>query len=182
MDQNHNEQPKMGNYVRFFMMIGTSMVAMFLLMYVHSYQLLDHAWYSETRLFMTLIMGAAMMIIMLSYMLGMYQSSTVNVAIFIGAGLLLVLSVWLVRSQVTVRGIDYMEGMIPHHSIAILTSERAQIEDPRVRELADEIIRAQRREIKEMEWLIEDIKTNGVAQTQEEADARPVPEFSGTPE
>ena len=75
-----------------------------------------------------------------------------------------------------------MEGMIPHHSIAILTSERAQIEDPRVRELADEIIEAQRKEIKEMEWLIEDIKANGVAQTQAEAEARPVPEFSGTPE
>lgn len=79
-------------------------------------------------------------------------------------------------------GVDYMEGMIPHHSIAILTSERAGIEDPRVRKLADEIIEAQRREIKKMEWLIEDIKANGVAETEEEANARPVPEFSGTPE
>jgi hypothetical protein len=95
---------------------------------------------------------------------------------------MIVLAVWLVRSQVTVDGVDYMEGMIPHHSIAILTSERAGIEDLRVRELADEIIEAQRREIKEMEWLIEDIKTNGMAQTQEEADTRPVPDFSGTPE
>ena len=75
-----------------------------------------------------------------------------------------------------------MEGMIPHHSIAILTSERAGIEDLRVRQLADEIIEAQRKEIMEMEWLIEDIRTNGVAETQEEADARPVPEFSGTSE
>lgn len=72
-----------------------------------------------------------------------------------------------------------MEGMIPHHSIAILTSERAQIEDRRVRELADEIIKAQRREIKEMAWLIEDIKANGVAETQAEADSRPVPDFEG---
>jgi uncharacterized protein (DUF305 family) len=75
-----------------------------------------------------------------------------------------------------------MEGMIPHHSIAILTSERAQIEDPRVRELADEIIDAQRREIKEMEWLIRDIEANGIAQTEAEANARPVPDFSATPE
>lgn len=79
-------------------------------------------------------------------------------------------------------GVDYMEGMIPHHSIAILTSERARIEDPRVRELADGIIEAQRREIKEMEWLIEDIRANGVATSQEEADARPIPDFAGTPE
>jgi catabolite regulation protein CreA len=86
----------------------------------------------------------------------------------------LLLSVWLVRSQETVSGVDYMEAMIPHHSIAILTSERAGIEDPRVQELAGEIIEAQRREIKEMEWLIEDIRTNGVAETEEAANARPV--------
>jgi FlaA1/EpsC-like NDP-sugar epimerase len=179
MEQNHSKQ---GNYSRFFAMIGTSMVVMFFLMYLNSYQIFDHAWFSETRLFMTLIMGAAMMFIMLAFMLGMYKNSKVNVAIFTGSVLLLLLAVWLVRSQTTVTGVDYMEGMIPHHSIAILTSERAGIEDLRVRELADEIIEAQRKEIKEMEWLIDDIRTNGVAETQEEADARPVPEFSGTPE
>jgi uncharacterized protein (DUF305 family) len=163
-------------------MIGTSMIVMFFLMYVNSYQIVEHARFSETRLFMTMIMGAAMTIIMLAYMRGMYKNDKVNAAIFIGGGLLLLLSIWLVRSQTTVTGVDYMEGMIPHHSIAILTSERAGIIDPRVRELADKIIESQRREIKEMEWLIEDIKTNGLAQTQEEAEARPVPEFAGTPE
>ena len=179
MEQNHNQQ---SSYLRFFAMIGTSMVIMYILMYVNSYQILDHAWFSETRLFMTTIMGGSMMAVMLSFMLGMYKNKKANVAIFLGAALMLLLSVWLVRSQITVDGVDYMEGMIPHHSIAILTSERAGIEDVRVRELADEIIEAQRKEIKEMEWLIEDIKANGVAETQEEADARPVPDFSGTPE
>jgi hypothetical protein len=179
MEQNHNKQ---GNYPKFFAMIGTSMVIMYFLMYLNSYQILDHAWFSETRLFMTTIMGGAMMAIMLFFMLGMYKNSRINTVIFMGSALMIVLAVWLVRSQVTVDRVDYMEGMIPHHSIAILTSERAGIEDLRVRELADEIIEAQRREIKEMEWLIEDIKTNGMAQTQEEADTRPVPDFSGTPE
>ena len=70
-----------------------------------------------------------------------------------------------------------MRAMIPHHSIAILTSERAEIEDIRVRELADEIIKAQRREIKEMDWLIKDIAEKGVAATEAEANARPVPDF-----
>lgn len=177
-----NNQGTHASYKRFFAMIGTAMVAMFLLTYLNSYQLVDHAWFSETRLFMTLVMGAAMIVIMLAFMLGMYQNSKVNMAIFLGAGLLFLSAVWLVRSQATVSGVDYMEGMIPHHSIAILTSERAQIEDPRVRQLADEIIEAQRREINEMEWLIADIRENGAATTQEEADARPVPSFSGTPE
>ncbi len=180
--QGEKKQDGHGSYGKFFAMIGTSMVAMFFLMYLHSYQILDHAWFSETRLFMTLIMGAAMMAIMLAFMLGMYPSKKANLAIFAGAGLLLLLAVWLVRSQVTVSGVDYMEGMIPHHSIAILTSERAQIDDPRVRKLADEIIEAQRKEIKEMEWLIADIRANGEATSQAEADARPVPDFSGSPE
>ena len=179
MEQNNSKQ---GNYLTFFMMIGTSMVAMFFLMYVNSYQIFDHAWFSETRLFMTMIMGAVMMVVMLFFMRGMYTNSRANAAIYIGAVLMLLLAVWLVRSQATVTGVDYMEGMIPHHSIAILTSERARIEDPRVRELADEIIQAQRREILEMEWLIGDINANGVARTEEEADARPVPEFTATPE
>ncbi|MCA9945778.1 MAG: DUF305 domain-containing protein [Anaerolineales bacterium] len=177
----HKESNRV-SYLRFFAMIGTSMVIMYILMYVNSYQILDHAWFSETRLFMTLIMGGAMMAIMLFFMLGMYKNSRANAAIFVGAAVILALSVWLVRSQITVDGVDYMEGMIPHHSIAILTSERAGIEDIRVRELADEIIEAQRREIKEMEWLIEDIQTNGEAETEAEANARPVPDFSGTSE
>lgn len=168
-----------GNYMKFFAMIVVSMILMYFLTYLNSYQILEHAWFSETRLFMTLIMGAGMIVVMLSFMRSMYQDRRVNLGIVIGAGLLLISAIWLVRSQITVRGVDYMEAMIPHHSIAILTSERAQIKDLRVRELADEIIRAQRREIKEMEWLIEDIKTNGVATTQQEVDARPVPAFSG---
>ncbi|MFP8489204.1 DUF305 domain-containing protein [Gracilimonas sp. Q87] len=175
-----NEKNMSGSYLRFFAMIGTAMVAMFILMYAHSYQIFNHAWFSETRLFMTLIMGGSMMIIMLAFMLKMYKDSKMNAGIFIGGFLILILGIWLVRSQVTVDGVDYMEGMIPHHSIAILTSERSGIEDPRVRELADEIIMAQRREIKEMEWLIKDIRENGIAKTQSEAEARAVPKFSGS--
>jgi FlaA1/EpsC-like NDP-sugar epimerase len=179
MEQNHNKQ---GNYLRFFAMIGTSMVIMYFLMYLNSYQIVDHARFSETRLFMTTMMGGAMMAVMLSFMMGMYKNRRANAAIFVGAGLMILLAVWLVRSQVTVTDVDYMEGMIPHHSIAILTSERAGIEDLRVRELADAILEAQRREINEMEWLIEDIRANGLAETEEEANARPVPVFSAAPE
>ncbi len=163
-------------------MIVTSMIVMFILMYLHSYKLIEHAWFSETRLFMTLIMGGGMAIVMLLFMLGMYKYKTMNVVVLAIGVVLIGGGVALVRSQITVSDTDYMEGMIPHHSIAILTSERAQIEDPRVRELADGIIQAQRREIKEMEWLIRDIRQNGVARSQEEAESRAVPSFEPTPE
>ena len=179
MKNNNNSS---ANYLNFFAMIVTAMVAMFFLMYTNSYQILDHAWFSEERLFMTLVMGGSMMIIMLAFMLQMYKSSKMNMAIFIGGALLLIGSIWLSRSQATIDDVDYMEGMIPHHSIAILTSERAGIDDPRVLELAKEIIDAQRREIKEMEWLINDIRENGIAETEEEAMARPVPKFTPSPE
>lgn len=153
------------------------MIGMFFLMYTHSYQIIDHFWFSETRLFMTIIMGGSMIIIMLAYMLKMYKSRNTNIAIF-GLGAIMVIgAIWLVRTQVTVTDTDYMEGMIPHHSIAILTSERAKIKDIRVRKLADEIIEAQRREIMEMEWLIKDIKEYGIVETEAEKTNRPVPKF-----
>lgn len=172
-----NNTKKPNNYLKFFAMIGTSMVAMFFLMYTHSYQIIDHFWYSETRFFMTLIMGGSMVIIMLLYMLQMYKDRNKNILILSLGVLLIAGGIWLVRSQVTVSCVDYMEGMIPHHSIAILTSERAQIKDVRVREIADEIIKAQRREIMEMQWLINDIKKNGIVETEEEKEKRPLPKF-----
>lgn len=166
-------------YGKFFAMIATSMMAMFLLMYTHSYQIIDHFWFSETRLFMTIIMGGAMIIIMLLYMLHMYKNKKLNMVIFGLGALMIIGAIWLVRSQVTVTDTDYMEGMIPHHSIAILTSDRAKIKDIRVQKLAEKIIKAQRKEIMEMEWLIKDIKENGTIETEEEKENRPVPKFEG---
>lgn len=155
------------SYWRFAAMIVTSTLVMFGLMYIHTY-IWDHVYFSETRAWMALLMGAVMAIIMLGSMLNMYKSRSVNLAIFAGAALTFALSTWLVRSQVTVSGADYLQAMIPHHSIAILTSERAGIEDPRVRKLADEIIAAQRKEIAEMKYLIQTL-----ARGDRQAAARP---------
>lgn len=167
-------------YGTFAAMIGTSMVAMFVLMYLNSFEF-SHVRWSEMRFYMTFIMGAAMAVIMLSFMRGMYDSSKINLAIYVGSLVVFAIALFLVRSQTTVQDVSYMRAMIPHHSIAILTSERAEIDDVRVSELADAIIEAQRREIKEMNWLIEDINQNGEVTTEAEADERPVPDFEATP-
>lgn len=150
----------MGSYARFGAMIATSTVVMFGLMYLNTYAL-DHVFWSETRAWMALLMGASMAIVMLAYMLGMYSNRRANVAIFAGAAVAFTAALWLVRSQATVTGTEYMRAMIPHHSIAVMTSERAQIVDPRVRKLADEIIAAQRREIAEMKYLVHAIDRDG---------------------
>jgi hypothetical protein len=138
------------SYTRFFAMIVVSTIVMFLLMYLNTYAL-EHVQFSETRVYMALLMGAAMAIIMLSFMFGMYKSYRLNAAILVVAVLVFGASLWLVRSQQTIGDVAYMRAMIPHHSIAIMTSERAHIKDPEVRRLADGIIDAQVREIVEME-------------------------------
>ena len=168
-------------YVIFTAMITTSTVTMFLLTYTNAFTW-SHMTFSEERVYMAILMGSAMAIIMLGFMWGMmYKNLKVNVAIIAGALVVGSTALWLSRSQTFVQDEAYMRGMIPHHSIAILTSERSQISDVRVRKLADEIIKAQRIEIDEMKWLIEDIEKNGEATTQEEAQQRPVPEFEASP-
>ena len=119
---------------------------------------MDHVFFSETRAYMALVMGATMAVVMLSFMWGMYKDRRVNRGIIDGGVIVFAAALWLVRSRATVDDVSYMGAMIPHHSIAILTSERARITDPRVRKLADEIIEAQRREIDEMKALIADIE------------------------
>ncbi len=156
-----SEHRGMSMYVRFMAMIGTSTVVMFVLMYLNTYSI-DHVFWSETRFWMAFVMGAAMMVVMLSFMLGMYKNPKKNLIIYAVAAVVFALALWLVRSQTTVTDTEYMQAMIPHHSIAIMTSERAHIRDPRVRKLAHDIILAQRREIAQMKYLIEDIEQNGV--------------------
>ncbi len=149
-------------------MIATSMVVMFILMYLNTY-LWTHVFWSETRAYMAILMGATMAIIMLGFMLSMYSSKTINAAIFAGAVLAFAASLWLVRSQTTVGDTSFMRAMIPHHSIAIMTSSRANIEDARVRKLADEIIYAQDKEIAQMRYLINEIEVSGVVSAPQEA-------------
>ncbi|CAN5907243.1 DUF305 domain-containing protein [soil metagenome] len=146
------------SYKRFAAMIITSTVVMFGLMYLNTYAL-SHVYFSETRAYMALLMGATMALIMLGFMLGMYKNRRTNTVIFVGSVAVFAVSLWLVRSQETVGDVAWMEARIPHHSIAILTSERAKISYPRVRELADEIIKTQREEIAEMKMLIRDLET-----------------------
>lgn len=147
----------MKQYLKFAGMIITSTIIMFLFKYLSTYSL-DHVFFSESRLYMALLMGSTMTIIMLGFMYRMLKNRKVNIGIAVVSVLVFSLSLFLFRSQTLVDDTDYMEAMIPHHSIAILTSERAEISDPRVRELADEIIKAQRKEIDEMKKLIEDLE------------------------
>lgn len=148
-------------YARFAGMIATSTVVMFGLMYLNTYAV-SHIEFSQTRMWMALVMGAVMALIMIGFMWGMYKNTRANVGIIVGAILVFGGALWLVRSQETVDDVAWMKAMIPHHSIAIMTSERAHIRDPRVRLIADRIIDAQVREIAEMKREIARLEANPV--------------------
>lgn len=146
----------MNKYLKFLVMILTSTFIMYWLMYLNLYEA-SHVEFSQTRLFMALIMGSVMAVVMLLFMWKMYEDKRKNALILGISAIIFSLSLFLVRSQATVDQVSWMKAMIPHHSIAILTSERADIEDERVKELAQEIIEAQEREIEEMQKLIEEL-------------------------
>ncbi len=155
-DSAPNAHQMKGSYGRFWAMIGTSTAIMFGLMYSLVSQW-DHVWFADTRFLMALYMGAMMAAVMLAFMLGMYRNMKMNTMIFAGAAVVFVVTLYLARSQAMIGDVAYMKAMIPHHSIAILTSSHAHITDPRVRKLADGIIEAQKREIGEMEALIREL-------------------------
>jgi len=188
--EQHEHEGGGGNYWRFMAMVSTSTVIMFFLMYANTFDA-DHLFWSETRFWMMFVMGAMMMIVMLLFMWGMYKDRTKNFIILGVGAIVFALALWLVRSQTTVDDEEYMAAMIPHHSIAIMTSERASIKDPRVRKLAHDIILAQRREIAQMKYLITDIEENGVRTEErlpegielpDSSTAQPTPASVGTPD
>jgi hypothetical protein len=160
MQPEHQHQQVIA-YFRFGAMVLAATVIMFGLMYLNTYAL-DHVTFSQTRVWMAIVMGATMAVVMLGFMWSMYKNPRINLAIVGGSVVVFAIALWLVRSQETVFDVAYMEAMIPHHSIAIMTSERAHIRDPRVRKLADGIIEAQVREIAEMKQLIAELKANPV--------------------
>lgn len=145
------------HYRKFIMMVLASTALMFVLMYANVYEV-GHVFFSQTRFWMALVMGGAMAALMLGFMWSMYPSRQAKLSILASSLLVFAVSLWLVRGQSTVGDVSYMRAMIPHHSIAILTSRRAHIKDPRVRKLADGIIEAQLREIAEMKALIADLE------------------------
>ncbi|MBP1841316.1 DUF305 domain-containing protein [Formosa algae] len=141
-------------YKTFFIMLGCSFVAMYITMYLNTYAI-DHVYFSLTRFYMSCLGISAMAVIMLAFMLKMYKNKKMNRAIVAGSLVLFITALSLVRAQKPIVGdLLWLKAMIPHHSIAILTSERADIKDPEVKQLAEDIIEAQKKEIEEMKGMI----------------------------
>lgn len=141
------------HYLKFALMMLSSFVFMYAAMFFNVDQF-DHIYLSHTRTYMALYMVGPMALIMLAFMAPMYKDKTKNAVIVVLAVLVTSLSYYFLRDQTTVKDIQYMKAMIPHHSSAILVSQQATLEDPETRKLAKEIIEAQKREIAEMKKII----------------------------
>ena len=154
----------MKNYIRFGLMIATSTVIMYFLMHFNIFDI-SHFTFSQMRIYMSIMMGSVMAIIMLLFMWKMYKNKKANYIILSVSVITFGISLGLIRSQATVGDTSWMRAMIPHHSTAIMTSDRANLTDPRVKKLSEEIIQSQKEEIAEMKNLIEDIEENGEEQS-----------------
>ncbi|SHG23517.1 protein of unknown function [Flavobacterium segetis] len=158
--ENLEKHKKHNTYSKFVSMLGLSFLAMYVTMYLNTYAI-DHVYFSLTRFYMTCLGIATMAVIMLLVMLRMYTNKKKNIAIVVGSFILFSSALFLVRTQSPIVGdVLWMKAMIPHHSIAILTSERADIKDPEVRKLADDIIKAQKKEIEEMKMMIKRLEND----------------------
>ncbi|MEO6150311.1 MAG: DUF305 domain-containing protein [Mucilaginibacter sp.] len=136
-----------------------SLVISFFVMYAVMFLNVDessHIYLSINRLYMSLLMVSPMAIIMVIVMRGMYPNKMVNGAIMATGLIVFVVSFICLRTQAFISDRQYMKGMIPHHSSAIMTSKHAAIKDPEVRMLADSIIKSQEEEIQRMKAALED--------------------------
>ena len=153
-NQHSNKENGMSNYTKFYLMLGCSFIAMYITMYLNTYEF-DHVYFSLTRFYMVCLGISTMALIMWFFMRNMYKNKKKNIVILIGSVVLFLGALGLVREQKsTVDDVLWMKAMIPHDPIAILTSERADIQDPEVKKLADDIIKAQKKEIEEMKKMI----------------------------
>lgn len=151
---------------RFASMITLSTIIMFFLMYQLIYST-GHATFSLNRLIASLVMGCVMTVVMLGFMWSMYRGIRTKVTVLLLAATIGVVLLVVNRRQTVIGDSRFMQSMIPHHSIAINNARKASISDPRVRELADEIIASQVREIAVMKLLLEDIARHGERGTTE---------------
>ncbi len=154
MENNKNmDKDKNKNYKKFGIMMFTSFVIMYAVMFLNADQL-DHIMLSNTRTYMTILMIAPMAVSMLLFMQSMYQNKKLNAIILVSAVVIFFDTFAMLRNQTFIKDVQYMKAMIPHHSSAIMVSQKATFEDPELKKLAEEIIEAQKREIAQMKKII----------------------------
>lgn len=138
-------------------MLLISFIVMYTVMFLNVEQT-DHVYLSTNRFYMALLMVAPMAVVMLALMGKMYPNQKLNIGIITGSTLTFIIVLVLLRQQAFIGDKAYLKAMIPHHSSAILNSKQANIKDPEVKKLAEQIIQSQEEEIAEMKGILERMK------------------------
>lgn len=152
MEKNHTHSKK-NPYLKFALIMAVSFIIMYLIMFLNVAEF-SHVFNSITRFYMTTLMIASMSISMLLFMWDMYPNRRINIRIIAFSAVCFFGTLYLLRTQTPIGDIQYMKAMIPHHSSAIMTSSNVEFKDAEVKKLAEEIIIAQEKEIKQMNEMI----------------------------
>lgn len=150
----------MNMYMKFGLMLLVSFILMYAVMFLNV-DLFDHIMLSNTRTYMTVLMIAPMAISMLFFMWGMYKNKTKNYLIITVAVVLFIGTLYALRTQTFISDKQWMKAMIPHHSSAIMVSQKAHLKDPEAIKLSKEIIESQKREIAEMKKILYRLEQEG---------------------
>jgi len=144
------------------MKITHTMFIMFIGSFIAQYFLMSPIMVSENiyitnnlgKAYMSVIMGLFM--VLLEIMMHDHQYSVFSSNLYIVFGALLVLFVYLYRKQVAINDKQYLEGMIEHHSMALLTSEEIlkKTDSYDVAKIAKIIIQTQSDELRVMRELV----------------------------
>lgn len=157
--ENHHKSgmhQQMHHYKKFLVMILLSFAAMYALMYA-MVDRFENVIPNVNQIYMATLMTAAMILIELLVMRGMYTNNKYNTIILVSGILLLAGSYLAIRQQTAVSDRQFLKSMVPHHAAAILMVEQADLEDPEIRDLAKQIISSQQKEIDFMKAKLEAI-------------------------
>lgn len=143
-------------YRKFFLMLVISFILMYGIMFLNVDEA-NHIYLSVTRTYMSILMVSAMALVMLPMMGKMYPNKKWNTAIIISSIVVFGITLGGLRTQTPIGDVQYMKGMIPHHSSAIMTSKHANIKDPEVKKLSEQIIKSQEEEIALMKAKLEEL-------------------------
>lgn len=116
----------------------------------------NHFYINLSNAYMALVMVAPMGLIMMAVMRNMFPKKSLNLALIAGFVALFVVALLMGRAQVGVGNDQFLKAMIPHHSRAILVCENANITDPEIQQLCQQIISSQEEEIATMEAMLDD--------------------------
>jgi uncharacterized protein (DUF305 family) len=150
--KNENE-----HYKKLLIMAVLSFISMYVLMYA-MVDTFANVFLNINQFYMAGLMTAPMLLIEIVLMGSMYMNKKLNVTIVAASSLLLIVFFVFIRQQAAVSDRQFLKSMIPHHASAILMCEKANLQDPEIKDLCKSIISGQQEEIDQMKAKLKELQ------------------------